>query len=117
MTIRTVGAEVFHTDGWTDRPDELTVAFRSLANATKITISLNIHDINLKIPWANVLLSIRKVTLQCRPKHSDLSDCFVTTDFRNTLPSGVIIHPNILRVTHQVNHQVHLLTQILLLCL
>jgi len=49
MTIRTVGAELFHADGRTDRQDGLTVAFRSLANATKIKISLNIHDINLKI--------------------------------------------------------------------
>jgi hypothetical protein len=74
MTIRTVGAELFHADGRTDRQNELTVPFRSLANATKILISLNIHDINLKLSSDNVFtfFLIRKVTLQYRPRHSDL---------------------------------------------
>jgi hypothetical protein len=35
-----------------------------------------------------------------------LLDCFVTTNFRNSLPFSVIIHyNNILCVTHQVNHK------------
>jgi hypothetical protein len=33
MKIRSVGAELFHRDEWTDRLDELLVTFRNFANA------------------------------------------------------------------------------------
>ena len=33
MIIRSVGAELFHTDGRTDRHDELNICFNNFANA------------------------------------------------------------------------------------
>jgi len=42
MKIRPLGAELFHTDGWTDRRTDITkliVAFRNFAKAPRIAYS------------------------------------------------------------------------------
>jgi len=39
MKFRPVGAQLFHTDGWTDMT-KLAVAFRNFANAPKTTVSV-----------------------------------------------------------------------------
>ena len=38
MKIRQVGSELFHTDGQTDRRDELIIDFRNFAKAPKIAL-------------------------------------------------------------------------------
>jgi hypothetical protein len=52
MTIRSVGAELFHADGQTDRHDEANGRFRNFAKAPKNMVGCGVCVSRIFIPLA-----------------------------------------------------------------